>query len=120
MRKIVNTLLAGAVSIFAASCVSDIEPGGDVGDNVDIVLSLNTPGGFSSKRTRSLTYARENTIGSIHLLVFDGATDVLTAVKSGADIVELEDNKMTAPAGGISGSGSFKVTLPPSTGLDEM
>ncbi len=124
MRKFVNALLFVAVMLSAASCITDArELGPDtspVDKDVDIVLNLRTPGGFSAPRTRGLSYAQENSIGSIHVLVFDSDTKVLTAVRSGSDIKDLEDNEMTAPdiEKKISGSGSFKVTLPPSMGGD--
>ncbi len=115
MKKVTKALTIVAMAAALAGCVVGERPAGDGKpgpDDVDILLTLRTPGGFSdpTAATRALTYAEENTIRSIHVLVFD-PDDELTAVRK-AEITE--HNSMTQPDGGVSGRGEFKVTLSPS------
>ena len=115
MRKLIYALLFAAAIISATSCITDEkwedDPRDTTGEVTDVVLHLKTPDGFSAPRTR-MYYQQENTIDNVYVLVFD-KTGKLVDVKVGE---VTQNNTMTSPGGGYSGTGSFKVTLPPSKG----
>ncbi len=122
MRKFVNALLFVAVMLSAASCITDdrlIGPVTQPGDkDVDILLKLRTPGGFSAPRTRGLSYAEENTLSNIYVFVFDNASpSKLVSIHKAVDVKDKahsnDEGYMTAPSGDYSGGGGFSVTLPP-------
>ncbi len=118
MRKLLNTLLIAAVMTSAVSCVMDISMDPDDPQKktqTDLVLRLKTPGSYTSPTTRSLSYAAENTIDDVYVLLFDNA-DELVDIKAGQDVKDATGT-MTHPEDIYSGAGEFKVTLPPSMGV---
>ncbi len=119
MRNSFKALLFAATIILSASCFRDYaEPGPvdrQVSDGpVEIQLMLNAPGEFTQAETRAMTYAQENTISDVRVLVFD-QTGKLTSVKAGENVADKTATQ-TTPSTGISGGGSFSVMLDPSMG----
>ncbi|MDR2894657.1 MAG: hypothetical protein LBU97_04270, partial [Alistipes sp.] len=123
MRAFINAIILAAVMFASAACISDrnrIEiPEVEGASETDVVLRLKTPDGFSSPKSRALTYADENTIADVYVLVFD-ANEELVDIKKGegvSDEAHPEDNpgQITHPEGPYSGAGSFSVVLPEST-----
>jgi hypothetical protein len=118
MKKFINFLLTAVVLAFTAACTSELpwdRPNNNDND-ARVTLRLNAPGGFnSSKSTRGLTFAQENEINDVYVLVFNNATpSVLVDIKKAA---EVSGSTTTNPSTGISGTGIFSVTLPGSTGV---
>ncbi len=122
MKPFSNALLFAAVMIFTVSCLSDNDLGRaislDETCNVNIELNLRTPGEFKKPATRSLSYADENTVSDVHVLVFDNGTpSKLTSVHRADNVTDKTSGSgaMTSPAGGYSGGGAFSVGLPSSS-----
>jgi uncharacterized protein (TIGR02145 family) len=117
MKKIINFLLL-AVVVFTASCISELpwdNPGGENnGNDAQVTLRLQTPGGFNApKSTRGLTFAQENQIEDIYVLVFNNASpNVLIDIKK----AKVSSQSTADPTGGISGVATFTVTMLPNTG----
>ncbi len=109
MKKLLYSILA-AVSLTA--CMSDPKediiptPAPGNGD-AELVLVLDTPAGFNSA-TRALTVAQESVINDVDILVFDDE-DKLAGVYEGEDV---NSSTVQPVEDGVSGRGSFKVTLP--------
>ena len=116
MIKRIHTLLLAATMLAASSCITDeIEAGGPdtpVQDGNEVLLRLKTPCNFTAPKTRALTYAQENTIEDIYVLVFDTDGE-LAGIEKGDDVDDKTsgDGAMTQPEGGYSGGGTFLVTL---------
>ncbi|MDR0333653.1 MAG: hypothetical protein LBI15_09340, partial [Dysgonamonadaceae bacterium] len=116
MKKIINFLLL-AVVVFTTSCISeqpwDNPNGNNTGDGAQVTLRLQTPGGFNAPNMRSLTFAQENQIDDIYVLVFNNATpNVLIDIKK----AKISSQSTVDPTGGISGVATFTITMPPNTG----
>lgn len=108
-------LLMLLVTVSTASCFKESTCVNTTDGAAEILLRLRTPGGYGSPTSRGLTFADENTINDVYVLVFDKAGK-LTAIREGHDV----NSQTTDPAQGIiSGTGSFKFTVKPSqTSLD--
>ncbi|MDR0333144.1 MAG: hypothetical protein LBI15_06725 [Dysgonamonadaceae bacterium] len=117
MNKIFNFLLLLSVLAFTASCISEI-PWGNDNPNVkpgeaEVKLRLRTPGGFKAPAMRSLSFAQENAISDVYVLVFNSDNSALMDIKEGLVI----DNGTVDPSSGIySGTGEFSITLPQTMG----
>lgn len=111
MKKIIHTLLAASVLLLVSSCVKERMEGGSfvVGGEARIVLRLHTPGGFSAPKSRSLTFADENTIDNVWVLVFDH-NNQLKAIEEGQNVTSTPGSNNPA----YSGEGEFSLTLDPS------
>jgi hypothetical protein len=96
------------ISLFIVSCTSDTywSTPPATGSEAQIILRLSTPGSFSnSKSTRNLTFAQENQINDVYVLVFNNATpNALIDIKK---------------AGPLSSDGTFTINLPASKGVAE-
>jgi hypothetical protein len=117
MRKIISFMLTAAVLVSASSCAKERISGGDKpgkGGDAQVMLQLRTPNGFGSSSTRGLSFANENILDNVYVLVFD-KNDRLTDIKEGLDVSSNTVN----PSNGIySGEGQFQVTLPQSGGTE--
>jgi uncharacterized protein (TIGR02145 family) len=118
MKKFINFLLLALVAL-TVSCTNEMPWGNNTpGNNNDatIILRLNTPGGFnSSKSTRNLTFAQENELKDVYVLVFDNSSpSVLVDIKEANALSGTTTNPVP---GGISGTGTFTITLPGSKGV---
>jgi hypothetical protein len=122
VRTLIKTTLLAATVLCAASCVTNElevkrpDNGNGNGDN-EVLLRLRTPGGFSSPDTRGLTYADENTIEDVYVMVFDNANKLVSIEK--AEDIDDESDTQTSPDGIYSGGATFAVTLPPSGGATQ-
>ncbi len=113
MRKTIHRLLLAAMLFAVPSCIVDKKvdfPEGPEKGAFELVLRLKTPGGFSTPETRALTYAQENTITDIYVLVFYGGDD-LVAIKRGKNVKDETENIASPTPNHYSGGGSFSVDL---------
>jgi hypothetical protein len=116
MRKIINFLSIAAVSLALVSCIKENPWGKDAPQNkngeTEVLLRLRTPGGFSSPASRGLTFAQENQVDNVYVLVFNSDHSALLDIQK-ADRVEFSTSD---PDSGVSGTGDFSVTLPQTMG----
>ena len=109
MRKLIKTLLIIAVSILAASCMKDKSwpdcPNNEGGVKVTFRFGSNP----LSSVTRALTFAQENEIEDINVLVFD-STDELVDILEGKNVVVTTGSLNPL----YSAEGTFSVILKPS------
>ncbi len=100
------------VAVLLTACMSDPKdeivpaPAPNAGD-AELVLVLDTPAGFNVA-TRALTVEEESVIHDVDVLVFDDE-DILIGIYEGQNV----SSSVVQPVeDGVSGRGSFKVTLP--------
>jgi hypothetical protein len=109
MKKILNILLL-AVTVFTVSCISDHswnDPGNNTGGETEIMLHLQTPGGFSEPTMRNLTFAQENHLEDVYVLVFDHTANTLTDIRK----ARVLNQNTVHPETGNSGRATFAVSL---------
>jgi hypothetical protein len=106
MKRIIKTLLLIAALVSVSSCMKDISGSQPDKGEAEVLLRLRTSEGYRS--TRGLTYTQENTITTVHVLVFRSNT--LVDIRQGRDINVKPDSSTPD----ISGSGTFSVLLPAS------
>ena len=103
MKKLVNVLFAVAILVSASSCIKeklwdDVQGKG----KAEVILRLKTPNGYSTPKSRALTFAQENTINDIYVLVFNSANNLAT-IKQGLGVASTPGSSNPA----YSGEGSF-------------
>ncbi|MCL2502596.1 MAG: hypothetical protein FWE99_05630, partial [Bacteroidales bacterium] len=115
MRIIANTLFLVAVLALTTSCIKDRFPSTRIDDDGAVLfLRLSTPGSYSGPNTRGLTFAEENTIDNIYVLVFNHQNQ-LVAIRQGLGITSSPGHSDPA----YSGEGSFVVSVMPSKSVSD-
>ena len=113
MRKLINTLLIIAVSVLAVSCMKDLtkhdSPGNLAEDGVKVTFRYGS--NQLSSSTRALTFAQENEIEDINVLVFDN-NDELVDILEGKNVVVTTGDPLLDPK--YSAEGTFSVIIRPS------
>jgi hypothetical protein len=110
MKKLLSTLFT---CVLLASCMGDpVEQAAPITADGDaqLVLRLNTPKSFGNPATRGfVNIAEENRIDDIYVFIFDD-NDILTGIYEGK--MANDETHVLPVEDGVSGRGTFSVTLP--------
>ena len=110
MRKLINMLLIIAVSVLAASCMKDKSwPNCPNNEEGGVRVNFRYGSNPLSSATRALTYAQENEIEDINVLVFD-KNDELVDILEGKNVVVTTGSLDPR----YSAEGTFSVIIKPS------